>query len=95
MKTTHTPGPWEVVDGHYPSFKGISGPSFKISVVMCATDLTEADYEKRSADLLLIAAAPDLLEALQELDARPEYTSSWLKASAAIAKATGVQHDQR
>lgn len=41
------------------------------------------------ANASLIAAAPDLLEALQELDAKPEYTSSWLKARAAIAKATG------
>ena len=41
------------------------------------------------ANAALIAAAPDLLEALQELHAKPEHTSSWLKASAAIAKATG------
>jgi hypothetical protein len=60
MSTHHTPGPWKVVDGHYPSFKEVTGPSFKISVVMWATDLTEADYQKRNADLHLIAAAPEL-----------------------------------
>jgi hypothetical protein len=67
MSTQHTPGPWSVTDGHYPSFKQISGPSFKISVVMWATDLTEDDYRKRDADLHLIAAAPDLLDELKNL----------------------------
>lgn len=61
----HTPGPWVVVDGHYSCFKEVSGLSFKISAVMWASDLTDADYDKRSADLNLIAAAPDLLEALE------------------------------
>ena len=31
----------------------------------------------------------DLLEALKELDAKPGFPSSWLKARAAIAKAKG------
>ena len=96
MSTQHTPGPWSVTDGHYPSFKEISGPSFKISVVMWATDLTEDDYQKRDADLRLIAAAPDLLEALQRmLDAPSHGTHEAMRraneaARAAIVKATGV-----
>lgn len=65
MMTRYTPGPWAVVDGYYPSFKEITGLSFKISVVMIATDLTQEDYYRRSADLRLIAAAPDLVEALK------------------------------
>ena len=65
MSTKRTP--WAVVDGHSPSMKEISGPSFKISCVMWAGDLTEADYVARDADLNLIAAAPDLLCALQSL----------------------------
>lgn len=60
----HTPGPWSVVDGHYPSMREIHGPSFKINIVMSATDLNFQDYLSRSADARLIAAAPDLLEAL-------------------------------
>jgi hypothetical protein len=99
MSTQHTPGPWSVTDGHYPSFKEISGPSFKISVVMWATDLTEDDYRKRDADLHLIAAAPELLEALKLCEgniasllasAHPKVYGEWLTVvSAAIAKATG------
>jgi hypothetical protein len=63
----HTPGPWEVVQGHYPSFKDVVGPSFKLSVVMSATDLDQTDYEARLADLHLIASAPDLFEALNNI----------------------------
>lgn len=68
--TKHTPGPWTVVDGVYPSFKEVSGPSFKVSAVMWATDLTEDDYSKRTSDLHLIAAAPELLEALKSMESR-------------------------
>jgi len=96
MTTQHTPGPWSVTNGHYPSFKQIRGPSFKISVVMWATDLTEDDYRKRDADMHLIAAAPDLLDALntwlkqysaEEYEDCPEVVQN----RAAIAKATGAQ----
>jgi hypothetical protein len=54
------------MDSFYPSIKEVFGASFKISCVMWASDLTEEDYRKRSADLRLIAAAPDLLEAVWE-----------------------------
>ena len=96
MSKQHTQGPWSVIDGHYPSFKEISGPSFKISVVMWATDLTEDDYRKRDADLHLISAAPDLLEALKAmLDSHEDACTGYgegaaEKARAAIAKATGA-----
>ena len=65
-ETKFTPGPWIVTNSHYPSFKEISGPSFGIKVVMWATGLTEDDYQKRSADLHLIAAAPDMYKELEE-----------------------------
>ena len=38
-------------------------------------------------------ANQELLAALKELDAKPEYTSSWLKARAAIAKAEGERYE--
>lgn len=60
----HTPGPWTVVDGHYPSFIEVKGPSFTVSIVVSATDLDFNDFMVRHADARLIAAAPELLEAL-------------------------------
>ena len=101
MSTEHTQGPWAVTQSHYPSITEISGPSFGIKAVMWATDLTEEDYQKRLADLRLIAAAPDLLEALQDayeilgisypLTAPDSDKRSLVlsKTRAAIAKATG------
>lgn len=96
MSTQHTPGPWAVVDGYYASFKEVTGPSFKVSAVMWATDLTEDDYQKRNADLHLIAAAPDLLAAAQNVLSHKRGEDDWLilavhcrELEAAIAKATG------
>ena len=94
----HTPGPWAFVDGHYPCMKEVIGPSFRISIVMSATDLDFNDFLKRSADAHLIAAAPDLLEALQQCaesmrDAFPDFDHfdrpAYKAAVDAIAKATG------
>lgn len=90
----YTPKQWSVIDGHYPTFKEVTGPSFKLSVVMLATDLTEDDYEKRTADLHLIAAAPDLLEALrailtQHCSGGLVTEAHWALARAAVTKAKG------
>ena len=95
--SAHTPGPWSVVDGHYPGFREIKGPSFTVSIVMSATNLDFMDYVKREADARLIAAAPELLEALQlcaAVCAGESLSKSLLihaleKARAAITKATG------
>jgi len=99
-ETKFTPGPWSVTDSHYPSFKEISGPSFGIKAVMWATDLTEDDYQKRYADLHLIAAAPELYETLEAIIARWD-TPLWKdieptgvfigKGRAALAKARGEE----
>ncbi|WP_319061951.1 hypothetical protein [Pseudomonas aeruginosa] len=89
---SHTPGPWVVVDGHYPSFIEIKGPSFGISVVTTALDLDFNDYMSRTADARLIAAAPDLLEALQaciqQITALCSADDVPDQARTAIAKAT-------
>ncbi|HHJ1522749.1 hypothetical protein ISE07_26110 [Pseudomonas aeruginosa] len=89
---SHTPGPWVVVDGHYPSFIEIKGPSFGISVVTAALDLDFNDYMSRTADARLIAAAPELLEALQsciqQITALCSADDVPDQARAAIAKAT-------
>lgn len=61
---------WKVVDGYYPGFLNIVGASYTVSIVTTATDLTLEDYVNRTNDAHLMAAAPDLLEALEKaLDA--------------------------
>ena len=93
----YTRGPWEIVDSFYPSFKEIRGPSFKVSVVMYATDLDESDYSSRMGDLRLMSAAPDLYEALEEALAELKLYSLELagedynspKINNALAKARG------
>jgi hypothetical protein len=91
----HTQGPWEIVNGYYPGFQEIKGPSFKISVVLSASDLDFSDFQRRTSDMRLIAAAPDLLAVLQELCDMADdgdvvsWAAEWDKARAAITKATG------
>lgn len=63
----HTPGPWSVVDGHYPGFLKIIGPSFDISIVTTAVDIDFKGFCARTSDARLIAAAPELLEALESV----------------------------
>ena len=90
--TKFTPGPWEVVDHeHYPSFREVRGPSFNVKAVMVATDLTFADYLQRDADLHLIAAAPDLYDALCDMVSdHAEISQATLDfARRALAKARG------
>ncbi|WP_372438224.1 hypothetical protein ACCM60_14095 [Pseudomonas chlororaphis subsp. aureofaciens] len=89
----HTPGPWAVVDGYYPGFIKIAGPAFDISIVTSAADLDFKDFCARTADAKLIAAAPEMLKALQGIvsacDATFEVVALNLDdARAAIAKAT-------
>lgn len=78
MSGQHTPGPWN--SAHF------CGRAY---VVKCAGGTYHIGTIRGKENARLVAAAPELLEALLELDAKPEHTSSWLKAQAAIAKATG------
>jgi len=86
MSTQHTPGPWVVYDDSN------DGKTNRIEIAALGKTVARIYHSVPEEDLpnaRLIAAAPDLLEALLELDAKPEHTISWLKARAAIAKATG------
>ena len=92
----HTPGPWRV-----------NGMSLRIVDLIGATIcvppepldmMTDAEFEQWRADGLLVAAAPEMLEALEETfaahqrqDPHPEDACSICpKARAAIAKARGL-----
>lgn len=79
----HTPGPWfPTSDEHYVS------PAANLGTLIAILHEAEEDGEaERRANARLIAAAPDLLEALKMCVIE---RSEWLsEARAAIAKATG------
>ncbi len=88
----HTPGPWTVFDAAkedgISDFYGIDAPNGDAVVLYDREGGIESE-----ADARLIAAAPDLLEALQQLVAcHDEPTCPGLDlARAAISKATGEQ----
>jgi len=97
----HTPGPWCIegkADGGFLISEGVNsygdGPERYVGVIKA-----DRTGELREADVRLIAAAPDLLEALiearemlreYEAAATGEHFNS-LKINAAIAKATGAE----
>ncbi|CUJ42077.1 hypothetical protein U2261_10510 [Achromobacter xylosoxidans] len=106
MTTSHTPGPWKVfdtmVDGETYGIDGADGTA----VVYYGFRDTE-DGIRKKADAFLIAAAPELLQALQKLldlqvaKKELEYldkgigtktpNAAWLEARSAVAKARGEQ----
>ena len=109
--TSHTPGPWDV----YPGTRaGIDTKDGSFSIVVAGYDDDECGIWGRTnaeaeANARLIAAAPDLLEALSELLAEAEdifvcmadatgidrhrHPAPFKKARAAIAKATGGNNE--
>ncbi|MGU1528618.1 hypothetical protein ACSEOK_26890 [Pseudomonas aeruginosa] len=101
-KQSHTPGPWKWSE----SYKTEDGretftlvcENYEYGILSCdgLGNSPQSLGPQGMADAKLIAAAPELLEALQDLDAlRGPFPPSddaveaaWRKASAAIAKAT-------
>lgn len=84
-KQTHTPGPWETKNGH--SVIHVYGGGHRVAVVSEVPywmDFSITD----AANARLIAAAPDMLEALQAI---AEGNSPFVQAvaRAAIEKAVG------
>jgi hypothetical protein len=88
MTTKHTPGPWEVIHGTHCAYKISAGNfTFQQSVRI------GTHPSVWNANAYLIAAAPDLLEALQAIvdaDERGELCHDQIaQAVAALAKARG------
>jgi len=89
----HTPGPWKVIETHYLPHDGdhVADMSNGLMVVPCIGRLGDP-----LADARLIAAAPELLAALQYIvgcsaPMTPQQEHCWPTMRAAIAKATGEQ----
>ncbi len=95
--TKHTPGPWKVVKWDYEECFSIQDET-KYRVAGIKPALIE-DVEIAKANARLIAAAPELLEALDELAKafytlsgnaiQPRFESTMVSAMAAIKKAKG------
>lgn len=75
-----TPGPWSV-GGNEGNKLSVNADPYFVALV------DEGDSQEANA--CLIAAAPELLEALQDLQARACIYVNTSKAEAAITKATG------
>jgi hypothetical protein len=98
----HTPGPWDVVE--WGSRWGVEATIEGYSVVVFGTDDDDAgvngrDDDEMRANTRLIAAAPELLAALRDLqniasgvpaiERNPRFAEARRAALAAIAKAEG------
>jgi hypothetical protein len=105
--SSFTPGPWRIDEtahhdcGYGRSSNAIVGKNGEPVVLFDPSDGEYAEaLDPRSADARLIAAAPDLLEALEfmlsvfnetypDVADDEEDREAWAKARAAIRKATG------
>lgn len=91
-----TPGPWAVERNKRTwGWVDVVGPSLGVGGPTQATDLTLADEVKRIAEAHLIAAAPDMAEALDAVDrmlSEPrKHNATTIRAMvrAALSKARG------
>ena len=96
MSAAHTLGPWKSRNGFDSDMKEIYAPNPKIKKPFMPTQLADvrAECKEGKANARLIAAAPDLLEALKAALSVMELNGDDLGmagkiARAAIAKATG------
>lgn len=91
MNTNHTPGPWRVANGRIYSRAYQTALDLRLFVI-CDLDMGNDPRGEQESNARLIAAAPELLAALQEL-LTDKYLSDPInkdrmaKARAAIAKA--------
>jgi hypothetical protein len=65
MNTKHTPAPWQILWGNYTHFATINKDT---SQRICAIEVNiPAEIAEQTANARLIAAAPEMLEALQNV----------------------------
>lgn len=89
-ETKHTPGPWHVVEGRLPGSLEIFSNKTAVAELW-----RRADVQKEMANASLIAAAPELLEALSLIVESADKNQAAIidaflvAAKKAIAKATG------
>ena len=104
-KTKHTPGPWRTKREGFSTVYVEARIDGGLIQEVAACGPTEAGLEQQEANARLIAAAPDLLEALQEMVAgdaeaieeaqalgvpfSENTLAAFRQAHAAIARATG------
>lgn len=88
-----TPGPWslQIEACDQTVALDIMGNGVCVSSAIPWSSNTECDVDKAVANANLIAAAPELLKALQDLQARACIYVNTSKAEAAIAKALGEE----
>jgi hypothetical protein len=90
----HTQGPWEVTSANRP-FEYLEVMGSQDGRIVCGMEWTDnaSTQARHEANARLIAAAPELLEALKEivdsLKDTPVYSHSLAVALATIAKAEG------
>ena len=101
QKVKHTPGPWKIsrcqlkkTEHSAPDMLIEHGNKTEHSPLLCQVYAAGGEHP-REANAKLIAAAPELLEALRDVlemckpcDDNPDNRASVLKAKAAISKAT-------
>ncbi len=102
MSAKHTTGPWVIHpdDDLHPEYSGHVMTRDGYAVADCILEWSSIEECEQIANARLIAAAPDLLEALRDClrridDADETYgpDHAVTKARAAIAKATGERND--
>ena len=90
---THTPGPWLLRETEERELISFCGPVVYTDKKLIAYPYmnTVTQYDENLANTHLIAAAPELLEALYKIDANAAESAEWIRrvTRAAIAKAEG------
>lgn len=87
MNTKHTPGPWMIFQSGNIGSAEVRTP---VHLVIASGNVKGENIETAMANARLIAAAPELLEALDNLVNTPEVRiEDMQQARAALAKARG------